>query len=456
MMFRDLPNEIMAIMTLLSKREQAAAVLATSLSGDHFADPRTKEIYGLIMALAKRRKQLPTYRTLQHHTALSSEAKELMDEKSYPPCRTPGDAEQVAEVLEKLRQGRVIISMYDDTMEVMQEEAADPEKAFAIIEKGMLAARSFDQEEALRIAKEGNLGPAVEELLAREKPNTIPTGFRDFDSEAGGLPRGGLTTIAASSGGGKSCMALQIAVNNFWRGNNVAIVTLEMSKEQMVGRLMANQSGVNYKNINLANLNDMQKARIRRTKDKMQKHTDDTGTRMDIFSMTDTTMSEIALQFRAFDYDLIEIDYINLLNKEDMDQKNEAQALGEIARLAKNQASATNAAWVVLAQLNEQGIVKYSRAIKEHSDYMLSWTYGDAEKESHIIEIDQQKSRNSAAFKFNLRENFKLQQFENVGSGETNSDVAVKKGKKKKKQERLPTAAPMPGMNFEDEDEDEL
>jgi predicted ATP-dependent serine protease len=346
--------------------------------------------------------------------------------------------------------------MYDDTMEVMQEEAADPEKAFAIIEKGMLAARSFDQEEALRIAKEGNLGPAVEELLAREKPNTIPTGFRDFDSEAGGLPRGGLTTIAASSGGGKSCMALQIAVNNFWRGNNVAIVTLEMSKEQMVGRLMANQSGVNYKNINLANLNDMQKARIRRTKDKMQKHTDDTGTRMDIFSMTDTTMSEIALQFRAFDYDLIEIDYINLLNKEDMDQKNEAQALGEIARLAKNQASATNAAWVVLAQLNEQGIVKYSRAIKEHSDYMLSWTYGDAEKESHIIEIDQQKSRNSAAFKFNLRENFKLQQFENVGSGETNSDVAVKKGKKKKKQERLPTAAPMPGMNFEDEDEDEL
>jgi predicted ATP-dependent serine protease len=187
----------------------------------------------------------------------------------------------------------------------------------------------------------------------------------------------------------------------------------------------------------------------------MQKHTDDTGTRLDIFPMTDTTISEIALQLRAFDYDLIIIDYINLLNKDDADNQNEAQALGEIARIAKVQAKTTNAAWIIIAQLNEQGIVKYSRAIKEHSDYMLTWTYGDAERESHIIEIDQQKSRNSEAFKFNLKENFKLQQFTDSGGGEgENKDVAIKKGKKKKR-EKLATATPMPGMKFDEEDEDD-
>lgn len=458
MNFRDLPNEIMAIMTLANEdSREARAYLATTLKSDHFADPRTKEIHQLVMALAKRRKKLPGFKTLKHATQLSSEARELLDEDTYPPIKTAGDAEQIVDVLERLRQGRVIISMYDETMDTMSSESADPAEAFSIIEKGLLEARAFSSDDALRIGPDGNLEPAVEEMLNREKPNTIPTGFRDFDSEAGGLPRGGLTTIAASSGGGKSCMALQVCVNDFWDGFSAAIITLEMQKEQMTGRLMANVAGVSYKDINLAKLNDMQKEKIRRARKKMQDHTEKTGTRLDIFPMTDTTISEIALQLRAFDYDVIVIDYINLLNKDDSDQKNEAQALGEIARIAKVQASTTNAAWVILAQLNEQGLVKYSRAIKEHSDYMLTWTYGDAEKESHVIEIDQQKSRNSEAFKFNLRENFKLQQFENSGHGDgKNEEVAIKKGGKKKKREKLATATPMPGMQFDEDEDDDL
>ena len=452
---RDLPNEITAVMTLLSKHKEPASLVLTSLNAKHFDDARTKEIYSLVLSMAKRRKKMPGYKVLKQDPRLSAEAQELLNEKAYPPCRTLGDAEQVVSVLEKLRQARVILTMFDKTMGKMQEDAADPEEAFSIIEKGMLEARAFDADECLKIAKNGNLEEAVEILLNRDKPSTLPTGFKDFDSEAGGLPRKGLTTIAATSGGGKSCMALQIAINCFWQGYSVAIVTLEMSKEQMTGRLMSNQSGVSYRDINLAQLNDMQKNRIRKSRDAMMKQTEKVGTRLDIFSRTDTTISNISLELRAFDYDLIVIDYINLLNKDDSEQKNEAAALGEIARIAKVQAASSNAAWIILAQLNEQGIVKYSRAIKEHSDYMLTWSYGDAEKESHIIEVDQQKSRNSEAFKFNLRENFKVQRFENAGDSGVNKDVAIKKGSKKKKAVH-PTASPMPGMNFEEDDEDDL
>ncbi len=456
MILRDLPNEIMAIMTLADETShEARAYLAVNLRRDHFFDPRTSEIHRLIMALAKRRKNLPSWKTLKAASQLSGEAKELLDEESYPPVKTEGDAEQIISVLERLRQGRVIIKMYDETMDVMQAEDADPQAAFTLIEQGLLDARAFSADDALRIGPTTDFKDLFEDLINRDKPNTIPTGFRDFDSEAGGLPRGGLTTIAASSGGGKSCMALQIAVNNFWAGNSSAIVTLEMQKDQMEGRLGANVAGVNYRDINLAQLSDMQNSKLRKARGRMEAHTEKTDVRLDIFPMTDTTISEIALQLRAFNYDLIIIDYINLLNKDDADHQNEAQALGEIARISKVQAASTNAAWIVLAQLNEQGIVKYSRAIKEHSDYMLTWTYGDAEKESHIIEIDQQKSRNSEAFKFNLKENFKLQQFTDSGGGEgENKDVAIKKGKKKKR-EKLATATPMPGMNFEEEDEED-
>jgi len=453
MNFRDLSNEVSAVLTIVSKHKNAAAFLANYLTEDHFADPRTKEIYSLVKAMARHRKEMPRYSIIRIDNRLSAEAQELLNEKAYPPCKTIGDAEQVVEVLEKLRQGRVILSMYDDVLKKLQEDTADPEEAFGIIEKGMLVARSANNDECLNIAKDGNLTEAVEALLKREKPATIPTGFVDFDSEAGGLPRKGLTTIAASSGGGKSCMALQIALNGFWAGYSAAIITLEMSKEQMTGRLMSNQSGVSYRDINLAKLKDTQKARIKRAEDSMNKHAESSGARLDILSMTDTTISEIALKIKAFDYDLVIIDYINLLNKDDSDNKNEAAALGEIARIAKVQASSTNAAWIILAQLNEQGIVKYSRAIKEHSDYMLTWSYGDSEKESHIIEVDQQKSRNSEAFKFNLRENFKIQKFENAGNFGMNKDFDVKKSKTTKN-EKHPTAAPMPGMSLEEDDDD--
>jgi hypothetical protein len=197
----------------------------------------------------------------------------------------------------------------------------------------------------------------------------------------------------------------------------------------------------------------MQKKRAREMMDKWNADNEAAGRRLQIYHIPDTTMSSIAIQLRAFDYDLIVIDYINLLNKEDTDSHNEAAQLGEIARQAKIQAGQTNAAWVILAQLNEDGQVKYSRAIKEHSDYMLSWTYGEAERESHVVEIDQQKSRNSKGFEFCLKERFDYQRFENAGDASENRDLrGVRKAKTQKKH---PTAKPMPGLDFEEDDDDE-
>jgi hypothetical protein len=167
------------------------------------------------------------------------------------------------------------------------------------------------------------------------------------------------------------------------------------------------------------------------------------------------TFTEIALEMRALNYDLIFVDYINLLNRESESNlnSNDAAILGDIAKEAKAQAGATKTAWVMLAQLNEQGDVKYSKAIRENSDYMLTWTYGDAEKESHLIEVNVQKARHSEHFKFPLRENFKNQRFENPGGPDRNADVAVKKGRKAQKH---PTAKPMFDMAFPDEDDDDL
>jgi replicative DNA helicase len=458
MNIQDLPNEVMAVMTLLGSSDKARGLLAATLRLEHFHDSRAKEIYTRIMAMAKRRKELPGWDTMQHDTLLTPEARQLLDSSSYPPAKTEGDAEQILEILEKMRQGRVILATYDAVMDVMKEETADPIDAFTLIEQGLREARTDQSDETLAIGMDGNFLPAVAALLNRKRPDTIPTGFHEFDNSAGGLPRGGLTTLAASSGGGKSCMAVQICVNAFNAGYSCAIVTLEMSKEQTTGRLSANLSGVDYKAINLAKLNDMQKTRISKATAAFQAKAETAPfPRIDVYHRTNISFSEIALEMRALKYDLIIVDYINLLNREEdaSTNSNDAAILGEISKSAKAQAGATKTAWVMLAQLNEQGDVKYSKAIKENSDYMLTWTYGDAEKESHLVEINIAKARHSQSFKFPLRENFKNQRFENAGGPDRNADVAVRKGRKRKA-ERHPTAKPMPGMAWEDDNDDDL
>jgi hypothetical protein len=216
---------------------------------------------------------------------------------------------------------------------------------------------------------------------------------------------------------------------------------------------MANISGVSHKKIRLKQTDPNQNKRILRAAEDFDADGIKHDRRLHIRHYSNMTIGEIAVQIRAFDYDIVVIDYINLLDKEIKRGENDASALGEISRIAKLQAGATNSAWVILAQLNEQGMVKYSRAIKENSDNLLSWTYGESEKESHVIEIHQQKARSSEAFTFNLKENFKIFRMEDAGNAEINADVKIRKSKRR---EQHPTAKPMPGLSFEEDGDDDL
>lgn len=451
----DLDNEIKAIKTLCGTREKPRAVLLElGLNEEHFHDPRTKETYKCIQALSREYRQVPTYYALSSARQLSSEARELISgtDEVHKPAKNVGDAELFFNELDKARKARIVSETEKKVAAILDPEDADPNDCIIVYEKALLELRNVKNDTIIRIGTDSNIMEHVERSLARTSPNTVPTGFRDFDEVAGGLPRGGLTTLAANSGGGKSVMGQQLAINAVNRGYSAAIVSLEMNAEQTTNRLMANIARTNHEAFHLAKTNAQQKKHAREAMQTWNDANEAAGRRLQIYHTPDTTMSSISLQMRPLEYDLIVIDYINLLNKDDTEGNNEAQALAEITRQAKVQAGQTNTVWVIIAQLNEQGNVKYSKAIKENSDYMWTWTYGDAERENHIIDIEQQKSRNSKGFKFSLKENFAWQMFEDIGEASENRDL---RGIRKSKQKRHPTAKPMPGLAFDDEDDDE-
>ncbi|TSC94108.1 MAG: replicative DNA helicase [Candidatus Berkelbacteria bacterium Athens1014_28] len=85
----------------------------------------------------------------------------------------------------------------------------------------------------------------------------IPTGFRDLDSKLAGLQKSDLVILAARPSMGKTSLALNIAEHiSVEEKIPVAFFSLEMSKEQMVDRLISSQAGVDSWKLRTGNLSD--------------------------------------------------------------------------------------------------------------------------------------------------------------------------------------------------------
>lgn len=91
----------------------------------------------------------------------------------------------------------------------------------------------------------------------RGKLRGLPTGFRELDNLLAGLQKSDLVILAARPSVGKTSLAMDIARNAAVRGKApVGIFSLEMSKEQLVDRMLCAESGVNLWNLRTGNLSD--------------------------------------------------------------------------------------------------------------------------------------------------------------------------------------------------------
>jgi replicative DNA helicase len=85
----------------------------------------------------------------------------------------------------------------------------------------------------------------------------IPTGFKDLDGKLAGFQKSDLIILAARPSMGKTAMALNLAQNIAIKSEKpVLLFSLEMSKEQLVDRMLASEAGVNSWNLRTGNLSD--------------------------------------------------------------------------------------------------------------------------------------------------------------------------------------------------------
>jgi replicative DNA helicase len=90
----------------------------------------------------------------------------------------------------------------------------------------------------------------IQDLYERgNKVTGLPTGFRDVDSMTGGSHPGDLDILAARPAMGKTAFALDVIRHVAHLGQPVAVFSLEMSKEQLVQRLVSAESGIPLRDI---------------------------------------------------------------------------------------------------------------------------------------------------------------------------------------------------------------
>lgn len=219
------------------------------------------------------------------------------------------------------------------------------------------------------------------EKLYEEKNDVIglTTGFRDLNKKINGLQRSDLLLIAARPAMGKTAFALNLVQNAALKGDaSVAVFSLEMSKEQLVQRMIASQSTVELKKIKTGTLADNDWPRI----------TDGmailSGAKIHIDDTPGIKISELRSKCRKLKIekglDLVLIDYLQLMEGEGQNESRQ-QEIAKISRSLKILAKELDCPVVALSQL--------SRAPEQRADHrpMLSdlRESGSIEQDADIV-----------------------------------------------------------------------
>lgn len=208
----------------------------------------------------------------------------------------------------------------------------------------------------------------------------IRTGYRDLDNMTAGLQRSDLIILAARPSMGKTTLVTNLAYNVATIAKQpVLFFSLEMSKEQLVDRMLSDASGVDAWNIRTGNLSDEDFSKLSEAMGEMAEapiFIDDTP---------GLTVLEMRTKARRLSHEqplgLIIVDYLQLMQSARRTDGNRVQEVSEISRGLKLVARELNVPLIALSQLSRT-VESRSPQIPQLSDLRES---GSIEQDADIV-----------------------------------------------------------------------
>ena len=295
---------------------------------------------------------------------------------------TTSNIERYVEIVEQKATSRNLIKVTSDIMKVSYAQTEELDAIIEQAEKGIFDLAQNRNSKSYSGMKEilVNTLDSIEKMYQnKEKLSGMESGFIDLDEKISGLNDSDLIIVAARPAMGKSAFVLNIASYVAMHDKvSVMIFNLEMSKEQLVKRMLSSESEIDSMKINNANLEQ----------DDWIKMADASNRLADVpIYIDDTpvlTPSEIRAKCRKAKLEknigLIIIDYLQLMESKTANGSRQ-QEISEISRGLKILAKELNVPVIALSQL--------SRATEARADHrpMLSdlRESGSIEQDADIV-----------------------------------------------------------------------
>ena len=245
--------------------------------------------------------------------------------------------------------------------EMVSEQVGTSAEILEASERKIYALRKGERGDSLE-----HIGTTLHRVFDRltelaESDSAIPglsTGLRDLDTKINGLNNSDLLLVAARPAMGKSAFALNIGVNVAKKyKKTVAVFNLEMSREQLAMRLLANESFVELQKLATGKLNEEEWTKLCMASGVLSQ----TDIRID--DNPSVTVADISAKCRRLEnLGLIIIDYLQLMQGSGYgkNSENRVTVVGEISRSLKIMAKELNVPVICLSQL--------SRAVESRTD----------------------------------------------------------------------------------------
>jgi replicative DNA helicase len=380
---QDIEAERSVLGSILVDPEAIVAV-ADIINSESFYDPAHQHIYAAMETLYEKRKPIDA-------VTLSNQLKKMKRLKAAGGTAyvaelsnltsTAANAKHYAQLVVEGYVKRNMISMSSELHELAFDDGKDVTDIIDLAEQRVFALSQTQNKKAFLPIKD-TLVESFERLDELQKHGGelrgVPTGFADLDRCLAGFQKSNLIILAARPGTGKTAFALNMAQHmSVVSKKKVGFFSLEMSREELVDRLLVSQADIDAWKLKTGRLDQQDFLKL----------SDAMGVLADAQIFIDDTpaLSIFEMRTRArrlkaeFDIDMLIVDYLQLAHGRTRD--NRVQEVGEISQGLKNIARELKVPVLALAQLS-RAIESRAEKIPQLSDLRES---GSLEQDADVV-----------------------------------------------------------------------
>ncbi len=401
---QDAEESVLGAM-LLDK--DAIIAVAEFLAPADFYDERLKEIYEAILALYEERVPvdvLTATEKLKKRKSLKTTGGATFLSELVNKVPTAAHVEHYGKIVKDLSTKRALMNAAAKIVDFSLDEGMG---ASDVLDKAESAVFALSQQHlvqgftAVRAALSESFDRLDELHKQGEGLRGVPTGYGDLDDALAGMQKSNLLILAARPSVGKSAFALNITQNVALKyKKSVGFFSLEMSKEEIVDRLLVVQADIDAWKLKTGKLSE----------DDFTKLSNAMGELAEASIYIDDTPALSILEMRTkarrlqveHGLDLLIVDYLQLARSRNLE--NRVQEVSEISQGLKNLARELKIPVIALSQLS-RGIeqrsgkkpqlsdLRESGSIEQDADVvMFLWREDDGNLENMMLDIAKHRN----------------------------------------------------------------